>query len=595
MVRSLHLVSSATTVAVLTGTLQAFAVDCFVDSVGGDDANTGFGEDQAVKTQAALAKLKNCTTAKYKRGSDFNEKVTVISSVKTYTNYGDCTAPLPKFHIARSPNNGGMFSAYNGGVTIDGLYLSGSMSDASMSNLMNGVCVMLGGGSKLLNSEITNCDIGVMLMGSGSLVQGNYVHDLFVSVDAAPGVDPNAVGGAEGIFINGSNNEVAYNSFIRCSNKADWTGGSCDGGATEVTAGAGATVSGVKVHHNFSYLSCGFFEVSSGFGSSKGTFADSAFYNNVSIDSGWLMLLQVNNTNLSNIRWENNTVVHRKATGINPGMLVTVFTGTSSGQTGGALSPDSVFLTNDYFVLHGFGAQDYVMALDSNLVIDNSPVIKTSTQDAGFVNIEGTRATDFDLVAGSPAIDTGSVTSRTLDFLNRSAPAGAAMDIGAFEYGVALGVGATAPIAAEVAVNGCVATGGTSATGGATSTAPNLTGGAPPSTGGAPPATGGSPPNTGGVQAATGGSPAATGGATTGAGEGLITGGAPQSMGGAELGAGGSAPGAGSSALGASTPVTSIDEGTCSCRITGGAHHRATAEALLGLLMIAFGLRRRRA
>jgi len=632
MARSLNFVSSAALVAVLAGSAQALAVDCFVDSVGGDDANTGLSEDQAVKTQAALAKLKNCTTAKYKRGSDFNEKVTVISSVKTYTNYGDCSDPLPRFHVARSPNNGSMFSAYSGGVTIDGLHLSGSMSDESMSNLMNGVCVMIGSNSKLLNSEITNCDIGVMLMGSGSLVQGNYIHDLFVSVDAAPGVDPNAVGGAEGIFINGSNNEVAYNSFVRCSNTAEWTGGNCDGGATEVAAGAGATVTGVKVHHNFSYQSCGFFEVSSGFGSSKGTFADSEFYNNVAIDSGWLMLLQVNNTNLSNIRWENNTIVHRKATGINPGMLVTVFTGTSSGTTGGTLSPDSVFLTNNYFVLHGFAAQDYVMALDSNLVIDNSPIIKTSTQDAGFVNIEGDKAADFDLVAGSPAIDVGSMTTRALDFLNRTAPAGAAMDIGAFEYAAALGVGATAPVAAELAIHGCAstsstggstsittggATGMTSPTGGASSAtggARPATGGTPAATGGARPLTGGAPAGTGGAPTASGGSPNATGGAglavsggasaaaggagATGgdpAGAGgadAMAGGAPASTGATELVVGGAAPG--SSAPATSTSVTSIDEGACSCRVAGGSSRQALAGVLLGLLTAASIARRRR-
>lgn len=80
---------------------------------------------------------------------------------------------------------------------------------------------MLGSNSQLPNSEITNCDVGITLSGEGNLVQGNHVHDLYVSVDAAPGVDPNAVGGAEGIFVNGSHTEVDHNSFIRCNSTAE--------------------------------------------------------------------------------------------------------------------------------------------------------------------------------------------------------------------------------------------------------------------------------------------------------------------------------------------------------------------------------------
>jgi hypothetical protein len=43
-------------------------------------------------------------------------------------------------------------------------------------------------------------------------------------------------------------------------------------------------------------------------------------------------------------------------------------------------------------------------------------------------------ATDFHLTAGSPAIDAGNATGVTLDFDGAPRPAGAAMDLGAFEY-----------------------------------------------------------------------------------------------------------------------------------------------------------------
>jgi hypothetical protein len=259
-----------------------------------------------------------------------------------------------------------------------------------------------------------------------------------MAVDAAAdsGVDPNAVGGAEGIFINGSNNEISYNSFVNCSATAAWTGGSCDGGATEVAVGAGATVSGVKIHHNFSYNSCGFFEVSSMAGSSKGTFADSVFAYNVSVDSGWMMLLQVNNTNLSNIKWENNTVVQHSGS-TNAGMLTTIFTGTSSGVSGGELAAGAVSLTNNLIILDGvrvFGTPiAAAITQTTNLIID------TANQDPGVVNVKGTTAADYDLTSSSPAINQGTTISYlTTDYLDRAVPdPSGTTDIGAFEYGSA--------------------------------------------------------------------------------------------------------------------------------------------------------------
>ncbi len=430
MLRSPYLVCGASTLAILLYGAHVWAVDCFVNSVAGNDSNTGLSEDQAKQSQTSYPLT--CTAAKFKRGSQFSAKVNITSKVTTYTNYGNATDPLPQFVVPHTANSGSLVSSYTGNLTIDGLYLAGSHGDGTMANMGQGICVMLGSNNKLLNSEISNCDIGIMLSGTGNLVQGNYVHDLTMAVDAAQGsADPNSVGGAEGIFINGSNNEVAYNSFVNCIAQASWDG-SYDGGATEVTVGAGATLSGVKIHHNFSYNSCGFFEVSSG-GSTPGNFADSEFYYNVSIDSGWLMLLQVNNTNLSNIKWENNTIVQHSGS-TNAGMLTTIFTGTSSGQTGGSLSAGSVSMTNNLIVFDG--VSPFGTVIDAAITQTTNLVVNTSSQDPGMVNVKGTTtASDFDLTSSSPAIDKGTaIAGLTQDFLNRTVPAGSAPDIGAFEY-----------------------------------------------------------------------------------------------------------------------------------------------------------------
>ena len=134
---------------------------------------------------------------------------------------------------------------------------------------------------------------------------------------------------------------------------------------------------------------------------------------------------------------------------------------------------DTVFLTNDLFVLDGFGAQDYVAVLDENLNLQNTLTIKSPGASAGFVNVAGSTPADFDLVAGSPAIDQGSTTTHPLDVLNRVAPFGSARDIGAFESGASLESDQLQPVFGQALVvgKGCAATGGTSSTGGDAATA----------------------------------------------------------------------------------------------------------------------------
>lgn len=495
MLRTHLPLSWALAFAVLGYGVDAWAVDCFIDSVGGNDSNSGLVEDQAVKSQAKIPK--SCSVAKFKRGSQFAEALVTSGSVKTFTNYGERCDPLPRFVMPGTTNTGAVLSAYQGGITVDGLYLANSHGDgsSSASNFGKGTCVMLGSNSVMQNCEITSCDIGVMINGTGSKFLNNYVHDLNTMIaDAAQssGVNINTVGGAEAIFINGSNNEVAYNQFINCTGKSEWTGGGCDGGATEVAIGNNATVSGVKIHHNFAYNTCGFFEVSSG--TQGGTFADSFFYNNVSVDSGWMFLLQINNTKLKNVRWENNTIIYHKSADSSYAPIVSmIYNGTGTSGAGnaamGSVEPETVFFNNNLVLFEGFSSPS---KLDENISQKNNLMTTTT---AGVVKALGQAGTepspsDFDLIEGSPAIDGGlEIANVTLDFLNRAIPAGGAPDIGAFEYGATLAGSNATPVSTLDIVTGkgdCAATvaqtGATPSEGGAAST--NASTGATTATGG---------------------------------------------------------------------------------------------------------------
>ena len=100
------------------------------------------------------------------------------------------------------------------------------------------------------------------------------------------------------------------------------------------------------------------------------------------------------------------------------------------------LTPDTVFFNNNLVIFDGansfMGGLDDAMSASNNLIVESDP---------GVVNIAGITAADFDLVAGSAAIDQGiNVPTHTLDFFNRTVPDPSGLtDIGAFEYGSAQG------------------------------------------------------------------------------------------------------------------------------------------------------------
>ena len=630
--------------------VTAYAVDCFVDSVSGDDAKSGLSEAEAVKSLAKIPA--SCTTAKFKRGSVFNipsgSKNYAVNltggKIKVLTNYGDASQPLPQFIKPHEVSSGAVFSSFSQ-ITIDGLYISGSRSDAQMSTLADGICVMIGGGtqaqpSEVKNCEITLCDIGMMTSGNYVQVHDSYVHDLSISVDAPPGVDPNAVGGAEGIFVNSSHVRVHHNRFVNCSTAAQWVsntnGGGirCDGGATEVTVGYASEVTDVEIDHNFSYNSCGFFEVSSMFNTGsgdyvKGKFTNSVFHDNVMVDSGWISLLQVNNTKLTNVRWENNTIVHHDmgtataadgVTQINlndfgsSGIQAIAFNSTSSGVTGGGeISPGDIYWTNNlwYFdpKIKPYNQIDVTHrgsdALLANITVTGDIVVTT---DPGFKDITSrSDPSAYDLVQSSIAIDKGvsdtSVTQYvTTDFLDRPRPAGAAYDLGAFEYG---STGGPVGSGGQSGSAGTSGTGGATGAGGATTTAPATSkggaGGNAPATptGGtsnapATPASGGGANGSGG-RTGSGGTPGHGGGTSNGNGGSATATTASNGTGGSPAATTTSSPNSsgGVSGTGGDTTVTTAAaKGGCSCELgqrPGASPMRIALIAVAGLV-----LRRRR-
>ena len=381
-----------------------------------------------------------------------------VMSTVTYTNYGDSCKPLPDFKLPTGTATS-VFQTFST-VTIDGIKFESSHNTSNSGSSFDsgaGICVYLQGkNSTVKNCEVTDCDFGIMLQGDGSLATQNYVHDVNgQALDGTTSSDPNSVGGGKGIYAMANNVEVSYNTIIDTITFPNWTGasgsskGGCDGGATEIAVQSGATLTGYKNHHNFAYYTCGFFQASTTTGST-GTFSNSEFSYNVMIDTAWMILAQVNNTNFVNMNWQNNTVVQHKNAGAtaDQGMLMEMWNGESSGVSGGTTPANQIFLTNKLMVLEGvydnydFSAS-YVTAnsmannsaivLSSNIFLPNTSVnpgfFKLGDGDPNFTNTtDGTTmpaAADYDLTSDTTTLAntlSGEPTTISVELRFRGSP-----------------------------------------------------------------------------------------------------------------------------------------------------------------------------
>jgi MYXO-CTERM domain-containing protein len=231
----------------------------------------------------------------------------------------------------------------------------------------------------------------------------------------------------------------------------------------------------------------------------------------------------------------------------------------------------------------------------------SSPAFGPRQADGSLPNIDFLK-----LAAGSQMIDKGTDVGLPI--------VGAKPDLGAYEYGAttstpgtggATGAGGTPGTGGATATGGKAAGGaGATATGGKTGAGGAQTGGAPgvggtAATGGRTGSGTGGLAGTGGT-VATGGSPALTGG-TVASGGTAETGGLPASGGLASTGGvenGGNPASGGTSAIvaaGGTTSATSVVESNgCSCRIAGAPTRSHGGLVLLGLVMVALRVRKRR-
>lgn len=405
--------------------LNANATEYFVNSISGKDSNPGtsIGAPWKNLIMVESTKLQPGDIVSFARGSSWEkaewETIFLIDDSGTEANpitfrsYGE--GELPTF------SNGGQ--VWNKGIKINANHIV--IEELHVKNTGYGGFELSKNAHHniIRKCEVSNCGMGILCYGSNNLFTENYIHNLKMIVDnKIP--DTQSGGGDFGcvsFWVYGPNNEISYNRCIdNIGHSYDYI---TDGGFIEFYENSDETYA----HHNWVENGNGIAE------GSNGTGKNITISQNVFIENGGFFALHTNNFTVDNFKFENNTVVTKKGTLWNnmfnfyPGDII-------SGK---------VIVRNNIFVLGGKASErvsknnDFIHANNIYHLLDGAQLgtfilgVEEKLADPKFMDID---KKDFRLQPSSPAINAGSDLGYKTDFDNKTAPAGSAPDLGAFEF-----------------------------------------------------------------------------------------------------------------------------------------------------------------
>ena len=447
----------------------------------GDDANSGLSPDEPWETLVNIPPNEPSAVF-FERGGTFNAAgapamgrngpaAMNVPAGSVWSAYGQGARPILSATEQTEGRPTGAVISPGGDALIDGLSFTGRANF--------GLLVMTDG------NVVQNCEIdgtiegslvqlGFSVRGHHNLMVGNYIHSLHeVILDSG---DPNTSGGAEGIVVNGTDQEIAYNTLEDCWTPNETLGGA-EGGCLEIIARSpGEVVENVSFHHNTCERSVGLFEACAGNfdGTSEkiqehhAVVRNTVLAYNVVVDAMWLYLLQTANTDFDGLVFEHNTLIHGPANTDIPQQGAPGFgnfydtdrlrpdvscsTGSDCGVPGGTCfggycyyqflaQPDTITVRNNLFVVLA-GAAEATMKLPPgpNDVVNNifSPRAPTGVEATRVTVVADPGLVDngYHIAANSPAVDVGDQDSVRpwTDFDGNAVPCGSGPDIGAIEY-----------------------------------------------------------------------------------------------------------------------------------------------------------------
>jgi hypothetical protein len=409
---------------------QASGASYYVDSVNGQDSNSGLSSSQAWQTLAPVNdhSFEPGDTIHFACGSNWDAGLILRDSGTagqpiTLTAYGSGHPP-----VFEKP--GGIAIWITGSYTvIDGLFLQNAANDPDIPYNFRGALLIYTGTEHnvVRNSEFTNAGVGIKTFGRHHLIEHNYIHDLVLVYDR-----PKESYGAIGISVNDSDTEIAHNGFENCRHEAIAYG--YDGGAIEIE-GFTAVKDNIYIHHNVSIGSQGFIEVAE----TKATNVTVA--HNVSDDYQQFIAWDTT-TRPSNFLVEHNTVIR-----IHPENACALFTMFYYREEG--VDPDESWLTfrNNVFYTAWrpvLDNADYPCNYPHGHNLFYTPSGSAISDPVGYPLGPGDiigdpqfvdfGARDLHLQPTSPAIDMGADLGYTNDYDANPVPIGPAPDAGAYEY-----------------------------------------------------------------------------------------------------------------------------------------------------------------
>jgi hypothetical protein len=413
---------AACALAVTAATARAAATDYFVDDQAGSDGNTGTSQANAWQTtgRVSSATLLPGDSVSFRRGGQWAEQLHIVQSGTadapiTFGAWG--SGPAPVLQATPGDPSGRCVSVEAAAYVVIRDLMLKTAPDA-------GIALWQGEHVVVTDCELTDLGFGVSVEGTNDVVQRSYVHDLHMVNNTVGGDDDY---GAVGVVLSGSGHEVAYNRFVNCIAPSYDYG--TDGGAVEFWA----TVTGCNIHHNIADNTDGFAEIG---GQAGDVNHDNVLAYNLAHSTrgfGWYHIGGTFAIDLAGLRIENNTIVDD-----NQSWTIFGFTDTET------VTPEMASIRNNVVWTDG--------ALISNkgeLTHDHNLFWLAAGGDVGFTLGDGEQvadpsfvdaaSADFHLQPSSPAIDQGVALGYGADLDGHPVPQGAAPDLGAYEWGDALG------------------------------------------------------------------------------------------------------------------------------------------------------------
>ena len=410
-----RLLLSLLLIAMLAFSLNTSAKVYYVDSMQGNDAETGTVMKNAWKSLINVNShnFKPGDTICFHRGGVWVGGLIINSSGNNhfpivYSAYGEGPNPVIK--------NPGSDKAVAININAKWIVVENFLVREAHAA---GIDINAGAEHNIIRkNEATKVGIGIAVHGDHNLITRNYAHDLTMVRNTKGGDDDF---GAVGIWLFSSGNEVSYNRMINC--KAPSFDYGSDGGVVEFYG----DVDSSYVHHNYGENCDGAFEI----GGQGETVSHNVIAYNVFVNNGVAGGFHVGGkfgVIVEDMRIENNV------------FLDTIHSDYAIGFWNGVPHPGNFAYRNNIFYIPnyqrvsndpGFIHENNLYFLEGKKDIGITPGPGEKIADPLFRNVN---EKDFHLSPGSPAIDAGKDLKYTKDFEGKKVPEGSAPDIGAFEF-----------------------------------------------------------------------------------------------------------------------------------------------------------------